>query len=241
MAAWGTNYPRLKSIKEQYDPDNRFNCFHCVGYEPLGSEATTPTNCQDEFNCLETDVQYCELCEAPIVTWMSSETYDFNGEGPSGCFDALKFVAFNPYQIPDYTCSEDLKTFFRNVTTCCPATTPVPTPAPTQTPQPQPACTDNDAQIAAIAAENGFSWIKSCKQVQGYCYHPVYGGVVSSVCSGTCLTDKNEVLADVARFAGFPDITSCSQVAWLCDYSKKNQFLMLFHSLLCGHTCNCAA
>eukprot|EP00951_Prasinocladus_malaysianus_P044690 scaffold581393_cov38-Prasinocladus_malaysianus.AAC.1 len=29
---WGTNLPRLLRIKEQYDPDHRFNCWHCVGY-----------------------------------------------------------------------------------------------------------------------------------------------------------------------------------------------------------------
>ncbi|CCA73609.1 related to FAD binding domain protein-Neosartorya fischeri [Serendipita indica DSM 11827] len=30
---WGSNYPRLKSIKNRYDPRGIFTCFHCVGYE----------------------------------------------------------------------------------------------------------------------------------------------------------------------------------------------------------------
>jgi len=232
-AAWGTNYPRLKQIKEKYDPDNRFNCFHCVGYEPLGDKAATPTTCNDEFNCLETEVQYCELCEAPMVTWMSPTTYDF-GNGPEDCFGSMRFVAFNPYQIPEYSCSENVKNFFRN-TTCCPA----PTSAPTSTPAPT--CSDDDAQIAALAAENGFSTIKSCADVQNYCSHPIYGEVVSRVCSITCLTDKDDILAEIAQHAGFPHITSCSQVSWLCNHSKNNDLLTIFHSWLCGYTCNCIA
>jgi len=31
-AAWGANYDRLLAAKATYDPDNRFNCWHCVGY-----------------------------------------------------------------------------------------------------------------------------------------------------------------------------------------------------------------
>jgi hypothetical protein len=34
---WGSNLPRLQSIKSAVDPDGRFNCFHCVGYQYLGA------------------------------------------------------------------------------------------------------------------------------------------------------------------------------------------------------------
>ena len=36
-AFWGSNYEKLETIKAQFDPDNRFNCWHCVGY--VGAEA----------------------------------------------------------------------------------------------------------------------------------------------------------------------------------------------------------
>ena len=29
---WGTNRPRLERLKKKWDPENRFNCWHCVGY-----------------------------------------------------------------------------------------------------------------------------------------------------------------------------------------------------------------
>ena len=32
-AFWGKHAPRLKELKRKYDPDNRFNCWHCIGYE----------------------------------------------------------------------------------------------------------------------------------------------------------------------------------------------------------------
>lgn len=44
-ACWGTNYERLEGIKEMYDPEHRFNCWHGVGY--VGEEnplvSTDPT------------------------------------------------------------------------------------------------------------------------------------------------------------------------------------------------------
>lgn len=29
---WGSNRARLETLKKKWDPDNRFNCWHCVGY-----------------------------------------------------------------------------------------------------------------------------------------------------------------------------------------------------------------
>ena len=31
-AFWGPNLPRLESLKRQLDPDNRLDCWYCVGY-----------------------------------------------------------------------------------------------------------------------------------------------------------------------------------------------------------------
>mmetsp|Transcript_63179 Transcript_63179/g.117537 ORF Transcript_63179/g.117537 Transcript_63179/m.117537 type:complete len:482 (-) Transcript_63179:181-1626(-) len=42
-ALWGANFPRLQQLKEKYDPENRFNCWHCVGYIGDEMEATTVT------------------------------------------------------------------------------------------------------------------------------------------------------------------------------------------------------
>ena len=32
-AFWGSNLKRLQSLKKQYDPENRFNCWHCISYQ----------------------------------------------------------------------------------------------------------------------------------------------------------------------------------------------------------------
>ena len=41
-ASWGDNYDVLNAIKDKYDPNHYFNCWHCVGY--IGDEGTrTPT------------------------------------------------------------------------------------------------------------------------------------------------------------------------------------------------------
>lgn len=29
---WGTNAARLRRLKQYFDPENRFNCYHCIGY-----------------------------------------------------------------------------------------------------------------------------------------------------------------------------------------------------------------
>jgi hypothetical protein len=37
-ACWGSNYDKLLSLKNKYDPSNMFNCWHCVGYQGRESE-----------------------------------------------------------------------------------------------------------------------------------------------------------------------------------------------------------
>jgi len=46
-ASFGDNYDRLLEIKKKYDPENRFNCWHCVGYtgEEFGETRTTDRPC----------------------------------------------------------------------------------------------------------------------------------------------------------------------------------------------------
>jgi len=45
-AFWGPNLNRLQELKQEYDPNNRFNCWHCIGYQddeasPSGGENIT--------------------------------------------------------------------------------------------------------------------------------------------------------------------------------------------------------
>jgi hypothetical protein len=42
-AFWGQNYPRLKEIKERYDPDGLFTVHHGVGSESWSSDGFTRT------------------------------------------------------------------------------------------------------------------------------------------------------------------------------------------------------
>lgn len=46
-ALWGSNYERLLELKNVYDPDRRFNCWHCVGYQgdEFGEAAVEPLAC----------------------------------------------------------------------------------------------------------------------------------------------------------------------------------------------------
>eukprot|EP00463_Aulacantha_scolymantha_P002443 TRINITY_DN316_c0_g1_i2.p1 TRINITY_DN316_c0_g1~~TRINITY_DN316_c0_g1_i2.p1 ORF type:complete len:176 (-),score=18.17 TRINITY_DN316_c0_g1_i2:341-868(-) len=44
---WGSNRARLETLKKKWDPDNRFNCWHCVGYihnPNNGSSGHNPNN-----------------------------------------------------------------------------------------------------------------------------------------------------------------------------------------------------
>lgn len=41
-ALWGSKYDRLLELKGQYDPDQVFNCWHCLGY--TGGEIPAPVD-----------------------------------------------------------------------------------------------------------------------------------------------------------------------------------------------------
>jgi Berberine and berberine like len=47
-ACWGEHFDRLAEIKAKYDPDHRFNCWHCVGYQ--GNQFQSSTNVDDNRN-----------------------------------------------------------------------------------------------------------------------------------------------------------------------------------------------
>jgi len=34
-AVWGSTLSKLKEAKLAFDPNHRFNCYHCVGYQSL--------------------------------------------------------------------------------------------------------------------------------------------------------------------------------------------------------------
>ena len=42
VAFWGSNLDKLKLLKRKYDPGNRFNCWHCIGYQ--GPEGPLPSS-----------------------------------------------------------------------------------------------------------------------------------------------------------------------------------------------------
>lgn len=52
---WGglDNYNKLLSVKQQYDPNNTFTCYHCVGY--VRDQNEIPSVCaQDKCTCTNT-------------------------------------------------------------------------------------------------------------------------------------------------------------------------------------------
>ena len=44
-AFWGSNRARLESLKKELDPENRFNCFHCVGYQGVEGPENLSAGC----------------------------------------------------------------------------------------------------------------------------------------------------------------------------------------------------
>jgi FAD/FMN-containing dehydrogenase len=57
---WGglENYNKLLAVKNKYDPDNFFSCYHCVGYERVDNE--NPSVCPtDECTCSNTPQGAC--------------------------------------------------------------------------------------------------------------------------------------------------------------------------------------
>lgn len=63
VSLWGTQYERLLELKNTYDPDRVFNCWHCVGYTGLenpvlGDEPRDEAGHLSSFECIvknETD------------------------------------------------------------------------------------------------------------------------------------------------------------------------------------------
>ncbi len=67
-AFWGSNLPRLESIKAKYDPDNRFNCYHCVGHQDLEfSVPVLPSTSSDAFKGAQLGFRVLALAVAGTV------------------------------------------------------------------------------------------------------------------------------------------------------------------------------
>jgi len=58
QALWGANYDRLIELKNKYDPDHVFSCWHCVGYEGLEYGDDIPT----------TDTSTCPTAAGPVAS-----------------------------------------------------------------------------------------------------------------------------------------------------------------------------
>eukprot|EP01006_Ploeotia_vitrea_P012165 TRINITY_DN32340_c0_g1_i1.p1 TRINITY_DN32340_c0_g1~~TRINITY_DN32340_c0_g1_i1.p1 ORF type:complete len:457 (-),score=34.81 TRINITY_DN32340_c0_g1_i1:98-1429(-) len=59
-AFWSSNLGKLEQIKKSVDPDNRFNCYHCVGYTgpdetSTRTNTTTPYCKPDDSSCWPTE------------------------------------------------------------------------------------------------------------------------------------------------------------------------------------------
>jgi len=70
-AFWGTNLDRLVMLKKQYDPDHRFNCWHCVGYqsyEPPKSSSGNHLSTSSKIPVMMTLLSFVFLRSAFIST-----------------------------------------------------------------------------------------------------------------------------------------------------------------------------
>jgi hypothetical protein len=81
-ACWGSNYGHLSSIKDKYDPQHIFNCWHCVGYNgqegpetmfPSSSPSVIPSDIHSTSpSLLPSDTPSARPSTAPSVTIVCS-------------------------------------------------------------------------------------------------------------------------------------------------------------------------
>ncbi len=76
-AEWGglDNYNKLLAVKQKYDPNNTFTCYHCIGY--VGETNIVPAVCpQDSCTCTNTPSGGC--ASIPNILNKSNFILSFN-------------------------------------------------------------------------------------------------------------------------------------------------------------------
>jgi len=107
---WGSNYPRLESIKATYDPNSLFNCYHCVGYsgkEPF-QQAGVSSDTKDRFRLISS-VRVTDSSGNNVVGMKVGIL-----EGPALGLNGPRFISDGPYDWkPMYSPGNTMVTFFR--------------------------------------------------------------------------------------------------------------------------------
>lgn len=90
---WGSNMQKLEEIKVKYDPNNRFNCYHCVGWKDPGS--------QDLSTCYNLNPQTTPTSSSPgtDVAVTTTRSSDVNFAAPAAAASLLAMTAVVVAQI----------------------------------------------------------------------------------------------------------------------------------------------
>jgi len=112
---WGeNNYERLRDIKDYYDPNHLFNCFHCVGYsgkEPYEQDglSTTSSGGEEENFSLLSSVRVTDESGYNVIAMRVGIL-----EGPALGMNGPRFISSGPYDWkPMYSPGNTMVTFFR--------------------------------------------------------------------------------------------------------------------------------
>lgn len=93
---WGglESYNKLLVVKQKYDPDNVFSCYHCIGYVKEPNDV--PTVCpQDSCTCTNSDGQ-CSY--VPNVEW-GKIVYTCNFDESTICNGKITYHSTNGQQL----------------------------------------------------------------------------------------------------------------------------------------------
>ena len=115
---WGgmDNYNRLLAVKKEFDPENIFTCYHCIGYQRIENEH--PSVCPaDGCTCTNTPNGQCAF--TPNIQWGNKVfscdfddstqsacngkfTYNLNGQ-QAGLFESSNTLSSLKYDVTDVT------------------------------------------------------------------------------------------------------------------------------------------